>query len=164
MNERLSLFYKLLIGILLVASPVQADNQESVLKIVQKGGKITYVDLNKNPEITFSSDYISISISTKDLQFSYDDVEEFTFQMELPTAVSQVETASSLVFSFIDANTIRIAGLASADGVFVSALDGKHFNVPMEQSGNEISLHLASLPHGAYIVVTPKQNYKFIKK
>jgi hypothetical protein len=148
--------------ILLVASPVKADNQESVLKIVQKGGKITYVDLNENPEITFSSDYISIS--TKNLQVSYDDVEEFTFQMELPTAVSQMEAASSLVFSFIDANTIRIAGLASADGVFVSALDGKHFNVPMEQSGNEISLHLASLPHGAYIVVTPKQNYKFIKK
>ena len=148
--------------ILLVASPVKADNQESVLKIVQKGGKITYVDLNENPEITFSSDLISIS--TKNLQFSYDDVEEFTFQMELPTAVSQMEAASSLVFSFTDANTIRIAGLASADGVFVSALDGKHFNVPMEQSGNEISLHLASLPHGAYIVVTPKQNYKFIKK
>ena len=162
MNTRTSLLCSLLMCILLVASPVKADNQESVLKIVQKGGKITYVDLNENPEITFSSDYISIS--TKNLQFSYDDVEEFTFQMELPTAVSQVETASSLVFSFIDANTIRIAGLASADGVFVSALDGKHFNVPMEQSGNEISLHLASLPHGAYIVVTPKQNYKFIKK
>ena len=162
MNTRTSLLCSLLMCILLVASPVKADNQESVLKIVQKGGKITYVDLNENPEITFSSDYISIS--TKNLQFSYDDVEEFTFQMELPTAVSQMETASSLVFSFIDANTIRIAGLASADGVFVSALDGKHFNVPMEQSGNEISLHLASLPHGAYIVVTPKQNYKFIKK
>lgn len=162
MNTRTSLLCSLLMCILLVASPVKADNQESVLKIVQKGGKITYVDLNENPEITFSSDYISIS--TKNLQFSYDDVEEFTFQMELPTAVSQMESASSLVFSFIDANTIRIAGLASADGVFVSALDGKHFNVPMEQSGNEISLHLASLPHGAYIVVTPKQNYKFIKK
>lgn len=162
MNTRTSLLCSLLMCILLVASPVKADNQESVLKIVQKGGKITYVDLNENPEITFSSDYISIS--TKNLQFSYDDVEEFTFQMELPTAVSQVEAASSIVFSFIDANTIRIAGLASADGVFVSALDGKHFNVPMEQTGNEISLHLASLPHGAYIVVTPKQNYKFIKK
>ena len=162
MNTRTSLLCSLLMCILLVASPVKADNQESVLKIVQKGGKITYVDLNKHPEITFSSDYISIS--TKNLQFSYDDVEEFTFQMELPTAVSQMEAASSLVFSFTDANTIRIAGLASADGVFVSALDGKHFNVPMEQSGNEISLHLASLPHGAYIVVTPKQNYKFIKK
>ena len=162
MNTRTSLLCSLLMCILLVASPVKADNQESVLKIVQKGGKITYVDLNENPEITFSSDYISIS--TKNLQFSYDDVEEFTFQMELPTAVSQMEAASSLVFSFTDANTIRLAGLASADGVFVSALDGKHFNVPMEQSGNEISLHLASLPHGAYIVVTPKQNYKFIKK
>lgn len=162
MNTRTSLLCSLLMCILLVASPVKADNQESVLKIVQKGGKITYVDLNENPEITFSFDYISIS--TKNLQFSYDDVEEFTFQMELPTAVSQMETASSLVFSFTDANTIRIAGLASADGVFLSALDGKHFNVPMEQSGNEISLHLASLPHGAYIVVTPKQNYKFIKK
>ena len=162
MNTRTSLLCSLLMCILLVASPVKADNQESVLKIVQKGGKITYVDLNENPEITFSSDYISIS--TKNLQFSYDDVEEFTFQMELPTAVSQMEAASSLVFSFTEANTIRIAGLASADGVFVSALDGKHFNVPMEQSGNEISLHLASLPHGAYIVVTPKQNYKFIKK
>lgn len=162
MNTRTSLLCSLLMCILLIASPVKADNQESVLKIVQKGGKITYVDLNENPEITFSSDYISIS--TKNLQFSYDDVEEFTFQMELPTAVSQMEAASSLVFSFTDANTIRIAGLASADGVFVSALDGKHFNVPMEQSGNEISLHLASLPHGAYIVVTPKQNYKFIKK
>ncbi len=162
MNTRTSLLCSLLMCILLVASPVKADNQESVLKIVQKGGKITYVDLNENPEITFSSDYISIS--TKNLQFSYDDVEEFTFQMELPTAVSQMEAASSLVFSFTDANTIRIAGLASADGVFVSALDGKHFNVPMEQTGNEISLHLASLPHGAYIVVTPKQNYKFIKK
>lgn len=162
MNTRTSLLCSLLMCILLVASPVKADNQESVLKIVQKGGKITYVDLNENPEITFSSDYISIS--TKNLQFSYDDVEEFTFQMELPTAVSQMEAASSLVFSFTDANTIRIAGLASADGVFLSALDGKHFNVPMEQSGNEISLHLASLPHGAYIVVTPKQNYKFIKK
>ena len=162
MNTRTSLLCSLLMCILLVASPVKADNQESVLKIVQKGGKITYVDLNENPEITFSSDLISIS--TKNLQFSYDDVEEFTFQMELPTAVSQMEAASSLVFSFTDANTIRIAGLASADGVFVSALDGKHFNVPMEQSGNEISLHLASLPHGAYIVVTPKQNYKFIKK
>lgn len=162
MNTRTSLLCSLLMCILLVASPVKADNQESVLKIVQKGGKITYVDLNENPEITFSSDYISIS--TKNLQFSYDDVEEFTFQMELPTAVSQVEAASSIVFSFTDANTIRIAGLASADSVFVSALDGKHFNVPMEQTGNEISLHLASLPHGAYIVVTPKQNYKFIKK
>ena len=162
MNTRTSLLCSLLMCILLVASPVQADNQESVLKIVLKDGKITYVDLNENPEITFSSDYISIS--TKNLQFSYDNVEEFTFQMELPTAVSQMEAASSLVFSFTDANTIRIAGLASADGVFVSALDGKHFNVPMEQSGNEISLHLASLPHGAYIVVTPKQNYKFIKK
>ena len=162
MNTRTSLLCSLLLSILLVASPVKADNQESVLKIVQKGGKITYVDLNENPEITFSSDYISIS--TKNLQFSYDDVEEFTFQMELPTAVSQMEAATALVFSFTDANTIRIAGLASADGVFVSALDGKHFNVPMEQSGNEISLHLASLPHGAYIVVTPKQNYKFIKK
>ena len=162
MNTRTSLLCSLLMCILLVASPVKADNQESVLKIVQKGGKITYVDLNENPEITFSSDYISIS--TKNLQFSYDDVEEFTFQMELPTVVSQMEAASSLVFSFTDANTIRIAGLASADGVFVSALDGKHFNVPMEQSGNEISLHLASLPHGAYILVTPKQNYKFIKK
>ena len=95
--------------------------------IVQKGGKITYVDLNENPEITFSSDYISIS--TKELQFSYDDVEEFTFQMELPTAISQVESASSLVFSFTDANTIRVAGLASAAGVFVSSLDGKHFSV-----------------------------------
>lgn len=162
MNTRTSLLCSLLMCILLVASPVKADNQESVLKIVQKDGKITYVDLNENPEITFSSDLISIS--TKNLQFSYDDVEEFTFQMELPTAVSQVEAASLLVFSFTDANTIRIAGLASADGVFVSALDGKHFNVPMEQTGNEISLHLASLPHGAYIVVTPKQNYKFIKK
>lgn len=162
MNTRTSLLCLLLLSILLVASPVQADNQESVLMIVQKGGKITYVDLNENPEITFSSDYISIS--TNELQFSYDDVEEFTFQMELPTAISQVESASSLVFSFTDANTIRVAGLASAAGVFVSSLDGKHFTVPMEQTGNEISLHLASLPHGAYIVVTPKQSYKFIKK
>lgn len=162
MNTRTSLLCSLLLSILLVASPVQADNQESVLKIIQKGGKITYVDLNENPEITFSSDYISIS--TKSLQFSYDDVEEFTFQMELPTEISQVEPASSLVFSFTDANTIRIAGLTSAAGVFVSTLDGKHFTVPMEQAGNEISLHLASLPHGAYIVVTPKQSYKFIKK
>ena len=162
MNTRTSLLCLLLLSILLVASPVQADNQESVLMIVQKGGKITYVDLNENPEITFSSDYISIS--TNELQFSYDDVEEFTFQMELPTAISQVESASSLVFSFTDANTIHVAGLASAAGVFVSSLDGKHFSVPMEQTGNEISLHLASLPHGAYIVVTPKQSYKFIKK
>lgn len=132
------------------------------MKIVQKGGQITYVDLNENPEITFSSEYISIS--TKELQFSYDDVEEFTFEMELPTMLSQVESSSSLVFSFTDANTIRIAGLASAAGVFVSSLDGKHFTVPTEQTGNEISLRLASLPHGAYIVVTPKQSYKFIKK
>ena len=164
MDERLSLFYKLMIGILLVALPVQADNQESVLKIVQKGGQITYVDLNENPEITFSSDYISISISTRDLQFSYDDVEEFTFAMELPTKVSTLESSVALVFSFTDANTIRIVGLDSAAGVFVSTLDGMHYTVPMEQTGNEISLHLASLPHGAYIVVTPKQNYKFIKK
>ena len=92
MNTRTSLLCSLLMCILLVASPVKADNQESVLKIVQKGGKITYMDLNENPEITFSSDYISIS--TKNLQFSYDDVEEFTFQMELPTAVSQMEAAS----------------------------------------------------------------------
>ena len=163
MNTRTSLLCSLLLSILLVASPVQADNQESVLKIVQKGNKITYVDLNENPEITFSSEYIYIS--TPKLQFSYDDVEEFTFQMELPTMLSQVETSSSsLVFSFTDANTIRIAGLASAAGVFVSSLDGKHFTVPMEQTGNEISLHLAALPHGAYIVVTPKQSYKFIKK
>ena len=68
MNSRTSLLCLLLLSILLVASPVQADNQESVLMIVQKGGKITYVDLNENPEITFSSDYISIS--TKELQFS----------------------------------------------------------------------------------------------
>lgn len=66
MNERLSLFYKLLIGILLVAAPVKADNQESVLLIVQENGDSIYVDLNQNPKITLSPDIISISTGELD--------------------------------------------------------------------------------------------------
>ena len=69
MNERLSLFYKMLLGILLVAAPVKADNQESVLLIVQEDGDSIYVDLNQNPKITLSPDVISIS--TGELEFTY---------------------------------------------------------------------------------------------
>ena len=169
MNERLSLFYKLLIGILLVAAPVKADNQESVLLIVHQDGDSIYVDLNQNPKITFSPDVISIS--TGKLEFKYEKVLKFAFMMEkpadpdpIPSSIAEEGSATAFSFKFVNANTICISGLASAKGVFISSLDGKHFTVPMEQSGVEITLHLASLPYGAYIVVTPKQTYKFIKK
>ena len=46
MNTRTSLLCALLLGILLVAAPVKADNQESVLLIVQEDGDSIYVDLN----------------------------------------------------------------------------------------------------------------------
>lgn len=169
MNTRTSLLCALLLGILLVAAPVKADNQESVLLIVQKDRDSTYVDLNQNPKITFSPD--TISISTDKLEFSFDYVVKFAFMMEkpadpdpIPSSIAEEGAATAFSFTFVNANTIRISGLASAKGVFICSLDGKHFTVPMEQSGVEITLHLASLPHGAYIVVTPKQTYKFIKK
>ena len=169
MNTRTSLLCALLLGILLVAAPVKADNQESVLLIVQEDGDSIYVDLNQNPKITLSPDVISIS--TGELEFTYDEVKKFAFMMEkpadpdpIPSSIAEEGSATAFSFKFVNANTIRISGLASAKGVFISSLDGKHFTVPMEQSGVEITLHLASLPHGAYIVVTPKHTYKFIKK
>ena len=167
MNTRTSLLCALLLGILLVAAPVKADNQESVLLIVQEDGDSIYVDLNKNPKITLSPDVISIS--TGELEFTYDEVVKFAFMMEkpadpdpIPSSIAEEGAATAFSFAFVNVNSI--SGLASAKGVFISSLDGKHFTVPMEQSGVEITLHLASLPHGAYIVVTPKQTYKFIKK
>lgn len=169
MNTRTSLLCALLLGILLVAAPVKADNQESVLLIVQEGGDSIYVDLNQNPKITLSPDVISIS--TGELEFTYDEVVKFAFMMEMPadpdpipSSIAEEGAATAFSFAFVNANTIRISGLASVKGVFICSLDGKHFTVPMEQSGVEITLHLASLPHGAYIVVTPKQTFKFIKK
>lgn len=169
MNTRTSLLCALLLGILLVAAPVKADNQESVLLIVQENGDSIYVDLNQNPKITLSPDVISIS--TGELEFTYDEVVKFAFMMEkpadpapIPSSIAEEGAAIAFSFAFVNANTIRISGLASAEGVFISSLDGKHFTVPMEQSGVEVTLHLASLPHGAYIVVTPKQTFKFIKK
>ena len=79
MNTRTSLLCALLLGILLVAAPVKADNQESVLLIVQENGESIYVDLNQNPKITLSPDIISIS--TGELEFTYDEVRKFAFMM-----------------------------------------------------------------------------------
>ena len=171
-------FYILLFAVLSVfgkANAANTDEVEVISLIVEfteeADSKDELFKLAETPVVQFGTDSIYICSTSLSMQFEYSKVKQIYFgdntvEPEIPDISTSVDEhkSSHFTFEYVDGQTVRMTGVDEAMQVALYSIDGKRMSTDAERNGDEVTIHLAGLQHGFYIIKTNKQSFKIYKK
>ncbi|MBR4698710.1 MAG: T9SS type A sorting domain-containing protein [Prevotella sp.] len=167
-------FYILLFAVLSVFGKANAANTGDALIVEFNDDSQAeeYFYLAEKPEVEFGADVVYIKSSSFTTEFDYSSIKRIYFgddskPSDTPGPVTDIAnepTPNRFTFEYVDGQTVRMTGVDEAMQVALYSIDGKRMSTDAERNGDEVTIHLAGLQHGFYIIKTNKQSFKIYKK
>lgn len=152
-----------LLALLLVtiASAAQADVTVTALVVNLQNGTTDTYELSTRPTISFAGTGMKIVSEAASTTYQRSAVSDFHFEEVTPTGVKTI-SASGMNFRYVDGQTIQLSGEAAQQASLYDA-SGRRIAEGISANG-VVTLSLEGQPAGTYIVRTPAQSVKVIKK
>lgn len=148
---------------------ILASHDGDILRITLKDGSEYGFKLEKKPVVTF--DGTSVVVKTEDFSmtlpdtYSYSDIAKIDF---VDSATSGIEKASQtgqqLTITYLDGENVIISGVDEKMPCRLFGIDGKQYQVDSHLAGNALTISLAPLVKGVYIIRIDKYSFKIRKK
>jgi len=129
------------------------------LVVWAKDGTQVAYDFKEKPIITFSDNYLVITIESSQVSYSLGNYDHFSFENEIPTEISSLDVNGisieddHLVFPDIKAGT----------HLKICTLNGSIIYDKLIDINGNYSLSISNVPKGIYIVAIGKLSYKLKK-
>ena len=150
----------LLITFLLAGTSfLKAQHAESALIVWRADGTKDRIELSTKPQVTFTTDSMSIVSSSVTLKCLVADVIRITY--DKPSGLN--EEHSEYSFGMTDEELI-FRGTDTAGQIHLYTLDGKQLPISLLQKAGGYTLPIGNLPKGMYLLIVNGKTYKFIKK
>ena len=146
---------------------MMATHDGDVLKITFKDGSIVGVLLENRPVITFTTDSLVLTADnfTMAMPYQYTDIEKIEFEDNAITGIEQATVNNNeLTITYLDGENVIISGVDDKMSWRVYSLDGKQVQVPANRAGQVLTLSLAPLVNGVYIIRVDNYSFKIRKK
>lgn len=139
-----------------------ADETKQILMLeLRDGSRVAYY-LESCPKVTFSGSDLCLSTFDVKVNYPFDEVRKYTFEMADPSSVSAPSSGSSVVQ--VHSDGVRFSGLSSSVEVSVYAADGRRVLVRRAGSDGNCSVSLETMPAGVYVIQYGKSNLKMMKR
>ena len=146
-----------LISCLLVSLVVFAEEQTPNALIVQlQDGTENAFILSEKPTVVIQDDKMLVT-GIVEVTYIRSSISKFFFEeinSNDPRIVDGIESISkgNVKFHYVDGNNVHISGLADKTKVTVVSLDGKSISTQQSGHSGNVTISLAKLPKGIYII------------
>ena len=146
---------------------IMATHDGDVLKITLKDGNVIGVLLENRPVISFTTDSLVLEADnfTMAMPYNYNDIAKIEFEDNAITGIEQPTVNNhELRITYLDGENVIISGVDEKMPWRVYGLDGKQFQVSAERAGQVLTISLAPLVNGVYIIRVDNYSFKIRKK
>lgn len=151
----------LTISILLLAVFYCSKLSAQRLVIWQKDGTKVSYDLDEQPKTTFTTEDLVITTTATIINFPLSNIQRYTYEGGA-LSVKDIK-ADGISISHVGDNVI-VKGLTNGKSVTVYTIDGKQLMTKRSDGSNILTLSLANLPAGVYMIKADEITYKFLKR
>ena len=123
-------------------------------------GRTTDVELYTQPQVLFQNDSVFVMSSVVDLKYADREILRFTYKGK----GTGINTPKANVNYSQDGDCLVFHGITSTDKVALYTTNGIHVPVHLIVTGDGVTLSLASIPPGVYILNVNGKTSKITKK
>lgn len=131
------------------------------LVIWQKDGSKVSYNLDERPKTTFTTDELVITTATTTINYPLAKIQRYTYEGG-SLSVRDVKTDGITISH--EGDVIIVKGLVMGKSVAVYSVDGIQRLVKRSDGSDYLTLSLAKLPAGVYMIKADEINYKFLKR
>lgn len=146
----------MLAALWMLTSECQADTN---LIISDIDGMSRVISLSDNPKATIAAGKLSVTTPTATIEFDLQKVKDFKFADSAGTADA---TASNEIS--IDGDIITISPAANDISIEIVNVNGLTVKSKSVGKGHVETISISDLEYGVYIITTPQQAFKIIKR
>jgi len=163
MNNRLS-YYALRLCCLfaVLLSGAAAHGEEYALHVELQNDSVT-IHLDRKPEVTFDGIHVNI-VANDNFQKSYEYAEVVKIYFENSITTGIAPSSGSLGFYYLNNESVRLTGLKGTEKIALYDASGRMLQMPFHGSTGDMTISIAHLNRGAYIIQIDKQSYKIFKR
>jgi len=142
------------------------NNYLLALTYTNDSGKqeVAYIKLTDKPTLSLASQKLEISGSN--ISLLYDQVLSITFVDKVTTSIGKDSVASQALPKIICLNNsmVSLSGLSKETSATLYNVEGKEITHRISDKEGYVSIPLANLQNGTYIIKTQNKSFKIIKK
>lgn len=146
----------LLLTLLLVPGRVAAQK----LVLFHADGTTTDVELYTMPVIQFNGDKVTITSTVLDMEYPKENVLRFTYR----GSADALKTVKAEADYSLEDGQLVFHGIIQTDNVAVYNASGVRVTARLMHRGDNVSLSLASIPAGVYVLSVNGKTSKFTKR
>jgi len=131
------------------------------LVIWQKDGiKVSY-NLDERPKTTFTTEDLVITTASATISYPLAKIQRYTYE---GGALSVQDIKADGISISHEGDNVIVNGLANGKSVTVYSIDGKQLRAKRSDGSDSLTLSLANLPAGVYMIKADEITYKFLKR
>ena len=131
------------------------------LVIWQKNGTKVSYDLDERPKTTFTAEDLVITTATATLSYPLAKIQRYTYE---GGALSVKDVKTDGISISHEGDNVIVKGLTNGKYVTVYSIDGKQLKAKRSDGSDSLTLSLANLPAGVYMIKADEITYKFLKQ
>ena len=131
------------------------------LVIWQKDGSKVSYNLDERPKTTFTTEDLVITTATTTINYPLSKIQRSTYD---GGSLSVRDIKADGINISHEGDIIVVKGLASGKSVTVYSIDGKQLLSKLSDGSDRLTLSLAKLPAGVYVIKGDEITYKFLKR
>lgn len=151
----------LTITILLLTLFISENICAQRLVIWQKDGTKVSYDLDERPKTTFTSEDLVITTATATISYPLAKIQRYTYEGG-GLSVQEVKVDGIIISH--EGDIVIVKGLTNGKSVTVYSIDGKQLKAKRSDGSDSLTLSLANLPAGVYMIKADEITYKFLKR
>ena len=151
----------LTISILLLTMFYSGTLSAQRLVIWQKDGTKVCYNLDEQPKTTFTTEDLVITTATATISYPLVKIQRYTYE---GGALSVQDVKVDGINILHEGDNVIVKCLANGKSVTVYGIDGKQLVTKHSDGSDSLTLSLANLPAGVYMIKADEITYKFLKR
>ena len=131
------------------------------LVIWQKDGSKVSYNLDEQPKTTFTTEDLVITTTTTTINYPLAKIQRYTYE---GGSLSVRDIKADGISISHEGDIVIVKGLANGKSVTVYSIDGKQLLTKRSDGSDRLTLSLAKLPAGVYMIKADEITYKFLKR
>lgn len=131
------------------------------LVIWQKDGTKVSYDLDERPKTTFTAEDLVITTAKATISYPLAKIQRYTYE---GGALSVKDVKTDGISISHEGDNVIVKGLTNGKSVTVYSIDGKQLKAKRSDGSDSLTLSLANLPAGVYMIKADEITYKFLKQ
>ena len=162
MRKLLLLFMFACVG----AFTLYAQSEYSTLVVKTKSGQTLEVWLKHKPQVKVTDTELVITCGDEVTGYIHDEIDKFYFiAYDAETGVDEPMAENVVRITYLDESKVVVSGVNELQGVVLYGLDGRRIAAETEFEDDSVSVSLASLLPGTYILrISESTSFKLLKR